>query len=158
MFAALSISTLTRAHSLSQLVLSWVYARVYCGLPKGPSCWHTQQVSLIRPFHATRAPSDMLSIRLSVNPYLESQKGKFIAIFWAIFNMGGVVGSAVAVGQNFHSKVRLGLSIGVLDLTLRTIGLFFRAIWRLGWCRCASSLLLCQFESALIRMSILTPC
>lgn len=36
----------------------------------------------------------------------ESQKGKFIAIFWSIFNLGGVVGAAVSLGQNFHSQVR----------------------------------------------------
>ena len=35
----------------------------------------------------------------------EAQKGVFIGIFWAIFNLGGVVGSAVAFGQNFHSTV-----------------------------------------------------
>lgn len=37
---------------------------------------------------------------------IESQKGKFIAIFWSIFNLGGVVGAAVSLGQNFDSKVR----------------------------------------------------
>ena len=36
----------------------------------------------------------------------EGQKGKFIAVFWAIFNMGAVVGAAVSFGQNFHSTVR----------------------------------------------------
>ena len=35
----------------------------------------------------------------------ESQKGRFISIFWSIFNLGSVVGSAVALGQNFHSEV-----------------------------------------------------
>ncbi|KAJ7507441.1 MFS general substrate transporter [Mycena galericulata] len=33
----------------------------------------------------------------------EGDKATFIAIFWAIFNLGGVVGSAVAFGQNFHT-------------------------------------------------------
>ena len=33
----------------------------------------------------------------------EAQKGAFIGIFWAIFNLGGVVGSAVAFGQSFNS-------------------------------------------------------
>ncbi|KAI9464319.1 MFS general substrate transporter [Boletus coccyginus] len=33
----------------------------------------------------------------------EAQKGAFIAIFWAIFNLGCVTGSAVALGQNFNS-------------------------------------------------------
>lgn len=35
----------------------------------------------------------------------EDQKGKFIGIFWGIFNMGAVVGAAVSLGQNFHSTV-----------------------------------------------------
>jgi hypothetical protein len=35
----------------------------------------------------------------------EQDKAKYIAIFWAIFNLGGVVGSAVAFGQNFHTTV-----------------------------------------------------
>ncbi|KAG5642565.1 hypothetical protein DXG03_002552 [Asterophora parasitica] len=35
----------------------------------------------------------------------EAQKGLFIGIFWAIFNMGAVVGASVSLGQNFHSKV-----------------------------------------------------
>ncbi|KAG9315504.1 major facilitator superfamily domain-containing protein [Chiua virens] len=52
----------------------------------------------------------------------EAQKGMFIGIFWAIFNLGGVVGSAVAFGQNFHSTVSLLVpgskpKIGFLILT-----------------------------------------
>ena len=35
----------------------------------------------------------------------EDQKGKFIGIFWSIFNLGGVVGASVSLGQNFHSEV-----------------------------------------------------
>jgi hypothetical protein len=35
----------------------------------------------------------------------ESQKGLFIGIFWAIFNLGAVVGGAVAFGNNFHNEV-----------------------------------------------------
>jgi hypothetical protein len=35
----------------------------------------------------------------------EAQKGMFISIFWTIFNLGGVVGSAVAFGINFKSTV-----------------------------------------------------
>jgi len=55
----------------------------------------------------------------------ESQKGKFIGIFWSIFNLGGVVGAAVSLGQNFHSEadaVGNGTYIGFLVLTL--IGVF----------------------------------
>ncbi|KAG5642564.1 hypothetical protein DXG03_002551 [Asterophora parasitica] len=46
----------------------------------------------------------------------EGEKGKYIAVFWGIFNLGGVVGASVAFGQNFHSK------IGFLILTC--IGVF----------------------------------
>lgn len=40
----------------------------------------------------------------------ENQKGLFIGIFWSIFNLGGVVGAAVSLGQNFHSEVCILLS------------------------------------------------
>ncbi|KAI9934411.1 hypothetical protein ASPWEDRAFT_175140 [Aspergillus wentii DTO 134E9] len=33
----------------------------------------------------------------------EKEKGKFISIFWVIFNLGGVIGSLVPLGQNLHS-------------------------------------------------------
>jgi hypothetical protein len=36
----------------------------------------------------------------------EGDKAKYIAIFWVIFNLGGVVGAAAAFGQNYHSTVR----------------------------------------------------
>ncbi|KAH7886219.1 MFS general substrate transporter [Phlebopus sp. FC_14] len=51
----------------------------------------------------------------------ETQKGTFIAIFWVIFNMGGVVGATVALGQNFDSKsfsVGNGTYIGIMILSL----------------------------------------
>ncbi|KAI0685541.1 MFS general substrate transporter [Cytidiella melzeri] len=35
----------------------------------------------------------------------ENQKGRFIGIFWSIFNLGGVVGASVSLGQNFHSEI-----------------------------------------------------
>ena len=35
----------------------------------------------------------------------ENNKGKFIAIFWSIFNLGGVVGAATSLGQNYGSNV-----------------------------------------------------
>ncbi|KIK52136.1 hypothetical protein GYMLUDRAFT_180491 [Collybiopsis luxurians FD-317 M1] len=35
----------------------------------------------------------------------ESEKGRFIAIFWSIFNLGGVVGSAVALAANFNNMI-----------------------------------------------------
>lgn len=36
---------------------------------------------------------------------IEAQKGMFISIFFTIFSLGGVVGSAVAFGTNFNSTV-----------------------------------------------------
>ncbi|KIP02465.1 hypothetical protein PHLGIDRAFT_79071 [Phlebiopsis gigantea 11061_1 CR5-6] len=51
----------------------------------------------------------------------ESQKGKFIAIFWSIFNLGGVVGSSVSLGQNFHSVV-LGNGTYIVFLVLTGVG------------------------------------
>jgi len=51
----------------------------------------------------------------------EDQKGIFIGIFWSVFNLGGVVGASVSLGQNFHSKtggVGNGTYIGFLILTL----------------------------------------
>ncbi len=36
----------------------------------------------------------------------EDEKGKFIGIFWSIFNLGGVVGAAVSLGNNFDNTVR----------------------------------------------------
>ncbi|THH04791.1 hypothetical protein EW145_g5258 [Phellinidium pouzarii] len=39
---------------------------------------------------------------------VESQKGMFIGIFWGIFNLGGVVGASVSLGQNFHSTADAG--------------------------------------------------
>ncbi|KAJ8225505.1 hypothetical protein LV156_009098 [Aspergillus fumigatus] len=34
----------------------------------------------------------------------ENEKGKFISIFWVIFNLGGVIGSLIPLGQNLHSS------------------------------------------------------
>ncbi|THG97892.1 hypothetical protein EW026_g4204 [Hermanssonia centrifuga] len=43
----------------------------------------------------------------------ESQKGMFIAIFWSIFNLGGVVGASVSLGQNFHSTIGFVILTGI---------------------------------------------
>ncbi|KAF9040597.1 major facilitator superfamily domain-containing protein [Panaeolus papilionaceus] len=51
----------------------------------------------------------------------EIQKGRFIGIFWSIFNLGGVVGAAVSFGLNFKSEansVGNGTYIAFLILTL----------------------------------------
>jgi len=34
----------------------------------------------------------------------EGQKGRYFAWFWAIFNMGGVIGALIPLGQNIHVK------------------------------------------------------
>ncbi|KAG6878669.1 hypothetical protein C0992_007683 [Termitomyces sp. T32_za158] len=50
----------------------------------------------------------------------EGEKGKYIGVFWGIFNLGGVVGASVALGENFNSKansVGNGTYIGFLVLT-----------------------------------------
>ncbi|OJA20075.1 hypothetical protein AZE42_02475 [Rhizopogon vesiculosus] len=52
---------------------------------------------------------------------IEAQKGMFISIFFTIFNLGGVVGSAVAFGSNFKStsnSVSKGTYVCFLVLTL----------------------------------------
>ncbi|PPR06455.1 hypothetical protein CVT24_002616 [Panaeolus cyanescens] len=41
----------------------------------------------------------------------EAQKGKFIGIFWCIFNLGAVVGACVSLAENFHSKSNAGVCI-----------------------------------------------
>ncbi|KAG0698387.1 hypothetical protein DFH29DRAFT_1081819 [Suillus ampliporus] len=41
---------------------------------------------------------------LTVAHPTEAQKGTFIGYFWAIFNLGGVAGSAVAFGSNFTRR------------------------------------------------------
>jgi sugar phosphate permease len=33
----------------------------------------------------------------------ESEKGRYIGYFWAIFNLGAVIGSAIPIGQNWNS-------------------------------------------------------
>ncbi|KAH7931407.1 MFS general substrate transporter [Leucogyrophana mollusca] len=49
----------------------------------------------------------------------EAQKGVYICIFWAIFSLGAVVGSAVSFGQNFHLTVLgNGTYVGLLILAL----------------------------------------
>ena len=40
----------------------------------------------------------------------EIQKGRFISIFWSIFNLGAVIGSSVSLAINFKSNVSLFLS------------------------------------------------
>ncbi|KII94434.1 hypothetical protein PLICRDRAFT_172084 [Plicaturopsis crispa FD-325 SS-3] len=51
----------------------------------------------------------------------EGQKGKYIGIFWSIFNLGAVTGEAVSTGKNWNSTsnaVSNGTYIGFLIITL----------------------------------------
>jgi len=43
---------------------------------------------------------------------LESSKGRFIASFWMIFNLGSVIGSLIPLGQNIHSTGNSTVSDG----------------------------------------------
>ncbi|KAI9661174.1 MAG: hypothetical protein M1821_009501 [Bathelium mastoideum] len=59
------------------------------------------------------------AIMMSYPP--ESMKGRYISWFWMIFNLGGVVGSLIPLGQNIHttsnSSVSDGTYIGFIILT-----------------------------------------
>ena len=33
----------------------------------------------------------------------EKHKGRYISVFWSIFNLGGVIGALIPLGQNLHS-------------------------------------------------------
>lgn len=51
---------------------------------------------------------------------LEHQKGRFVAVFWVIFNLGAVIGALVSLGQNVHNAnsgtVNDGTYIGFIVL------------------------------------------
>ncbi|KAK3656789.1 hypothetical protein LTR56_002770 [Elasticomyces elasticus] len=59
------------------------------------------------------------AIMMSYPP--EHQKGRYIAVFWSIFNMGGVIGALIPLGENIHvrtnSTVSDGTYIGFMVLT-----------------------------------------
>ncbi|KAH8922998.1 MFS general substrate transporter [Atractiella rhizophila] len=59
----------------------------------------------------------------------EATKGRYIAVFWSIFNMGAVLGSAIALGQNAHqvhnAPVENGTYIAFLIITLCAAALPF---------------------------------
>ncbi len=44
----------------------------------------------------------------------ESEKGRFIGIFWSIFNLGAVVGASVALGNSWKSSVRIFRNLAFL--------------------------------------------
>ncbi|KAI4198834.1 MAG: hypothetical protein LQ346_002682 [Caloplaca aetnensis] len=58
------------------------------------------------------------AIMMSYPP--EASKGRYISWFWMIFNLGGVLGSLIPLGQNLHSSsgtVNDGTYIGFMVLT-----------------------------------------
>ena len=57
----------------------------------------------------------------------ESQKGRAIAVFWIIFNLGGGVGSLASFGLNYHSK-----SGTVSDSTYIALMIIMLVGWGLG--------------------------
>ncbi|KAF3482608.1 DUF895 domain membrane protein [Arthroderma uncinatum] len=42
----------------------------------------------------------------------ESAKGRAFAVFWSIFNLGGVIGSLIPLGQNFNVKTNVTVTDG----------------------------------------------
>jgi hypothetical protein len=94
---------------------SLVSALACSGLHRAVSCLPTREYE---HFYSMEQPLTRLD-------RTEAQKGRFIGIFWTIFNLGGVIGSAVAFGTNYHStanSVGNGTYIGFLVLT--AIGIF----------------------------------
>ncbi|OBT63657.1 hypothetical protein VE03_06125 [Pseudogymnoascus sp. 23342-1-I1] len=64
----------------------------------------------------------------------ESQKGRAIAVFWIIFNLGGGVGSLASFGLNFHSKTGT-----VSDSTYIALMVLMLVGWVLGIFICSPS-------------------
>ncbi|KAA8642202.1 hypothetical protein EYZ11_009211 [Aspergillus tanneri] len=63
----------------------------------------------------------------------EKEKGKFISIFWVIFNFGGVIGSLIPLGQNMHSDAgRVNDGTYIAFMVLMAVG------FALAWCLCDS--------------------
>ncbi|KAF8910625.1 major facilitator superfamily domain-containing protein [Gymnopilus junonius] len=59
----------------------------------------------------------------------EGQKGKFIAVFWAVFNTGAVVGAAVSLGQNIHSTTNsVSNSTYIAFLVLTIVGMIITTL------------------------------
>ncbi|CAK39218.1 putative MFS transporter [Aspergillus niger CBS 101883] len=64
----------------------------------------------------------------------ESQKGRAIAVFWIIFNLGGGVGSLASFGLNFHSKTST-----ISDATYIALLVIMLVGWVLGLLICTPS-------------------
>ncbi|OIW27044.1 putative MFS transporter [Coniochaeta ligniaria NRRL 30616] len=74
----------------------------------------------------------------------ESQKGRAIAVFWIIFNLGGGIGSLASFGLNYHSK-----SGTVTDSTYIALMVIMLFGWLLGVFICSPSRIrLAQLHSA----------
>lgn len=59
----------------------------------------------------------------------EHEKGKYIAVFWVIFNLGGVIGSLIPLGQNMHSTAgNVNNGTYIAFLVLMAVG------FALCWC------------------------
>ncbi|EXJ72162.1 uncharacterized protein A1O5_04666 [Cladophialophora psammophila CBS 110553] len=77
----------------------------------------------------------------------ESQKGRAIAVFWIIFNLGGGVGSLASFGLNFHSK-----SGTVSDSTYIALMIIMLFGWVLGLFICSPKRIrLAQLHAAVER-------
>ncbi|KAG2227901.1 hypothetical protein INT45_002139, partial [Circinella minor] len=57
----------------------------------------------------------------------EKNKGKYVAIFWALFNIGGILGSVITLGINLESGGSGGVSTGTYTafVVIMIIGIFF---------------------------------
>lgn len=74
----------------------------------------------------------------------ESQKGRAIAVFWVIFNLGGGIGSLASFGLNFHSTKGT-----VTDSTYIALMVIMIFGWLLGFFICSpSSIRLAQLHAA----------
>ncbi|KAJ1674386.1 hypothetical protein EV182_003380 [Spiromyces aspiralis] len=53
----------------------------------------------------------------------EQEKGRFIGIFWVIFNLGGVIGGIISLGLNYHNEAgKLGDASYIVFVVLMCIG------------------------------------
>ena len=57
----------------------------------------------------------------------EKNKGKYVAIFWSLFNIGGILGSVITLGINLESGGTGGVSTGTYTafVVIMIIGIFF---------------------------------
>lgn len=59
----------------------------------------------------------------------EKNKGKYVAIFWALFNLGGILGSVIALGLNLENQAG-GVSTGTYTafVVIMLVGVVFSLI------------------------------